>query len=316
MNELEISVVVPVYNEEGNLSELSRRLKETLEGLQVTYEIIFVNDGSRDRSLEILQELHQANSDNIKVISFSRNFGHHIAVTAGIDHSQGNSVVLMDADLQDPPEEIPKLYEKFKEGYDVAYAVRKVRNDPIMKRISSSCFHALFKVLAKVDISPDYGIFRIMSRPAVDALKACRERSRFITALISWTGFSHIGVDTKRDARYAGETKYSMVKSILLAANGITSFSYFPLRLATYLGCLVAFISFVAGIYMLLKKLLFDIAVMGYASVIISVLFIGGVQLIITGIMGEYIGRIYTEVQDRPIYLIKEKLGFDQGQNS
>jgi len=306
-----ISVVIPIYNEEDNLPELHRRLKDVLGGkLQVTYEMIFVDDGSYDNSWNVVKDLRRQNA-HVKGIRFSRNFGHHTAISAGLNHSEGNVVVMMDGDLQDPPEEIPKLYRKLKEGYDIVYAIRDTRKDPILKKVASKFFYRVFRLLANVEIFLDCGIFRVMSRRSVDALRACQERSRLITALMSWTGFSHIGVRTERTARYAGKTKYSLFKSVILAIDGITSFSYFPLRLATYFGFVAAIISSFTGIYMLVKKLFYGIPILGYASIIVSVLFIGGVQLVIIGIMGEYVGRIYTEVQNRPMYIIEEKLGVD-----
>lgn len=310
MDRPEISVVVPVYNEEENLPQLYKRLKNVLEtNLQVTYEIIFVDDGSTDRSWGITKDLNEENF-KVKGIKFSRNFGHHIAITAGIDYAQGNAIVLMDADLQDPPEEIPKLYKKLKEGYDIAYAIRKIRKDTAFKKLFSKFFHKLFKMLAKVEIAPESGIFRAMSRQAADALQACREKSRFIVALISWTGFSHIGVATERDARYAGKAKYSLLKSILLALNGITAFSYVPLRIATYIGSLAALFSFIIASFMVIKKIFFGFPILGYASLIVAITFIGAVQLLMVGIMGEYIGRIYTELQRRPMYITKDEIGF------
>ena len=307
----EISVVIPIYNEEGNLAELYRRLKDVLnDELHVTYEIIFVDDGSVDNSWHIIEDLHKQNS-SVKGIKFSRNFGHHIAVTAGLDCCKGDCVVLMDGDLQDPPEEILKLYEKFQEGYDIVYAIREIRKDSVFKKIASKFFNMFFKLLANVEIPADSGIFRIMNRQSVDALKNCREKSRLITALMSWTGFSHFGVRTERNARYAGRTKYGLFKSIRLAIDGITSFSYFPLRVSTYIGFVVALINFLVGLYMLIKKVFFGIPILGYASIIVSILFIGGVQLLIIGLLGEYVGRIYTEVQNRPIYILNKKIGFN-----
>lgn len=310
-DEIVYSVVVPIFNEEEVLNELYRRLTAVMEKLDGKYEIIFVDDGSKDKSFQILKDLHQKNR-KIKIIRFSRNFGHHIAITAGLDYSQGDAVILMDGDLQDPPEEIPKLHEKFKEGYDIVYALRKRRKDPLLKKINSKLFYKIFKMLTKIEIHSYSGIFRIMSRQVVDGLKDCREKSRFITALMSWTGFSHIGVETGRDARHWGKPKYNLFKSIELAMDGITSFSYAPLRIAIYIGFFVGLLSFIIGIYMLIKKLFFGMPVSGYASLIVSVFFIGSVQLFILGIVGEYIGRIYTEAQNRPMYVVKEKLGIKE----
>jgi dolichol-phosphate mannosyltransferase len=302
----EISVVVPIFNEELNLDELHRRLRNVLEErLRMAYEVILVDDGSRDGSWSMIEDLNRQDG-NVKGIRFSRNFGHHIAITAGLDRARGECIVLMDGDLQDPPEEIPRLYEKLKEGYDVVYAIRQTRDDPLLKKAASKLFHRVFKTLAKVEVYRDSGIFRIMSRQAAESLRNCRERSRFITALMSWTGFSHAGLETKRDARRAGRTKYNLVRSVLLAIDGITSFSYFPLRIATYMGLFVALISAAVGLYMVIKKVFFGIAVSGYASLMVAILFVGGAQLLIIGIMGEYVGRIYTEVKDRPMYILRD----------
>ncbi len=308
VDEIAYSVVIPILNEEEVLNKLYKRLTAVMEKLDGKYEIIFVDDGSTDRSFEIQKELHQKDR-RVKVIRFTRNFGHHIAITAGLDCSKGKGVVLMDGDLQDPPEAIPKLCEKFRQGYDIVYAIRKIRKDPVFKKLLSKLFYKFFRPLTKVRAYPNSGIFRIMSRQAVDGLKSCREKSRFIIALMSWTGFSHIGVETERDARHWGRTKYSLFKSIRLAVDGVTSFSYFPLRIATYFGFFASLIGFIAGIYMLIKKLFFGMPVLGYASIIVSVLFIGGIQLFLLGVIGEYVGRIYTEAQDRPLYIVKEKLG-------
>lgn len=310
-NGIAYSVVIPVFNEEDIINELYRRLTTVMDKLNEKYEIIFVDDGSKDGSFEILRELHRRD-ETIKIIRFSRNFGHHIAITAGLDYAQGDAIILMDSDLQDPPEEIPKLYEKFKEGYDVVYAIRKVRIDPFLKKLISKLFYRIFKIMSKTEIPPKSGVFRIMSRRVADSIKICREKSRFIIGLISWSGFSHVGVETERDARYGGDTKYNLLKSAKLGTEAITSFSSFPLRIATYIGFFTALCSFMVGIYMLIKKLFLGMPVSGYASIIVSVFFLGGVQLIIMGFMGEYISRTYTEVQDRPLYIIKDRLGFSK----
>ena len=309
-----VSVVIPVYNEEVNLPELYRRLKAVFEDiLKVSYEIIFVDDGSKDGSWRLIEQLNNENP-SCRGIRFSKNFGHHIAITAGVDYAQGDAVVMMDADLQDPPEEIPKLYQKYLEGFDIVYAIRAVRKDSVMKKLCSRIFHFFFRALTKVDINPDSGIFRIMSKRAADTLRLCRERSRLIVGLVNWTGFSRVGVPTERHARNAGVTKYSFCKSLRLAADGITSFSYFPLRFAVYLGVVVALLSLLLGIYMAIKKIFFGIPVPGYTSIIVTILFMGSIQLLVTGLVGEYIGHIYNEVQNRPLYVVEGSIGLNSSE--
>jgi len=329
------SVVIPIYNEELNIHHLYRRLTSVMESmyknekfklrkknktsrindqyesksLNYYYEIIMVDDGCSDRSWQIIKELNKKDI-RLKGIKFSKNFGHHIAITAGIDHARGDYIIIMDGDLQDPPEEIPKLYKKINDGYDIVYAIRKARKDPFLKKFFSRFFNKLFSMLAQVKIPENSGIFRIMNRKAAESLKNCREKSRFISALISWIGFSHTGVITKREGRFSGKSKYNIFKSLLLAVNGIASFSYFPLRIATFIGSLMALISFGIGIYMIVKKIFYGVPILGYTSIIVSILFIGAIQLFLIGVLGEYIGRIYTEVQNRPIYIVKDELGF------
>lgn len=337
----EISVVIPIYNEEENIPELYRRLTDVMARLfsgqneagkilttqsnpenvgtnklaeindasqpvGQNYEIIMVDDGSVDSSWELIKELHQ-NDSRVKGLSFSRNFGHHIAVTAGLDYAKGQAVILMDGDLQDPPEEIPTLYNKYREGYDVVYAIRGEREDPIFKKVTSWIFTRILKRISQVDINLRSGIFRILSKRCVENLRNLRERSRFIVGLISWVGYPQTGVKTQRHKRYSGTSKYSLFKLFKLAWHGVTSFSYIPLQLATYFGFSVAAISFLLGIYMLFRKFFLGIPILGYASIIVSLFFLGGVILLILGVIGEYIGRIYTEVQNRPLYVIKEK---------
>jgi glycosyltransferase involved in cell wall biosynthesis len=316
MSETRFSIVIPVYNEQDNIAELHRRLTATMDSIQKEepsksgYEIIFVDDGSTDSSWLTIRTLN-SKDPRIKGISFSRNFGHHKAIAAGLDYAAGDFVILMDGDLQDPPEEIPKLYTEIKQGYDIVYAIRETRNDPFRKKFFSKLFHRFFQTVAKVDIDPNSGIFRIINRKVVNAMKRCEERSRFIIGLMGWAGFNKTGVLTNREARHAGKTKYNFVKSTILALDFITSFSYSPLRIAAYLGALIAIISFIIGILMLIKKIFFGIPVYGFTTIIVSILFIGGVQLIIIGILGEYIGRIYAEVQKRPVYLLQDTLGMD-----
>jgi glycosyltransferase involved in cell wall biosynthesis len=311
----EFSVVIPIYNEEENISELYRRLTAVMEKLCSneghsidSYEIIMVDDGSIDHSWQLIKELHEKDP-RVKGISFSRNFGHHVAITAGLDHVEGEAVVLMDGDLQDPPEEIPKLYYKFKEGYDLVYAIRKRRDDSIFKKITSWIFLRMLKKISNVDINLQSGIFRVMSKRCADSMRSLREKSRFIIGLMSWVGFPQSGVEIERHKRYAGRPKYTLFKLFRLAWHGVTSFSYIPLQLATYLGFGVAAISFLVGIYILYRKLFLGIPLLGYASIIVSLFFLGGVILFVLGVIGEYIGRIYTEVQNRPLYVKKEEIG-------
>jgi len=311
----EFSIVIPIYNEEENIHELYRRLTTVMEklcsdvGLSTDgYEIILVDDGSADRSWQHIKEL-RVKDQRVKGISFSRNFGHHIAITAGLDRAMGKAVILMDGDLQDPPEEIPKLYEKFKEGYDLVYAIREKRADPIFKKITSRLFLRMLRKISNVDVYLQSGIFRIISKRCAENMKSLREKSRFIIGLMSWVGFSQAGVEIERHKRYAGRSKYTLFKLFKLAWHGVTSFSYMPLQLATYFGFGVATISFLIGIYILYRKLFLGIPLLGYASIIVSLFFLGGVILFVLGVIGEYIGRIYTEVQNRPLYVKKEEIG-------
>lgn len=307
MSGLAYSVIIPVFNEEEGLGELYTRLTRTMENLKKPYEIIFVDDGSDDNSFRVLKGLNEKDK-SIKVIRFSRNFGQHIAITAGFDQCKGEAIILMDADLQDQPEEIPKLIERFNEGYDVVYAIRKYRQDTFLKKATSKIFLRILSKLVGRDIPSDVGAYRIMRKNVVENLKTLRENSRFITGLVPWLGFSHSTVEVRCGTRFAGKTKYNLWKLIWLSINAITSFSYFPLQIATYLGLLIATFSFILGIHMVIRKLFLGIPVLGYSSIIVSILFLGGIQLVILGIIGEYIGRIYTETQGRPLYIVKEMI--------
>lgn len=303
---VEFSIVIPVYNEEENVSELHRRLGTVMERLG-TYEIIFVDDGSSDNSWQIIKDLHERDS-NVKGLSFSRNFGHHIAITAGLDHANGKAIILMDGDLQDPPEEIPKLFKKFKEGYELVYGIRKEKKDSILKRFASFVFWWFIKSFSGINIPRNQTLLRIFDRKILDALNSMRERSRFIHGMIAWTGFKTAMLEVEHAPRERGKSKYNVIKLFRLAFNAITSFSTLPLRFATYLGLLSAGIGLIYGLYFIYKKIFLGIPVLGYASTIIAVLFIGGIQLLILGIIGEYLGRVYQEVQARPIYILREKL--------
>jgi len=302
----EFSVIIPIYNEEENISELHKRLTGVMEKFG-TYEIIIVDDGSSDRSWEMIKALHEKDP-RVRGLSFSRNFGHHIAITAGLDHAEGKTIILMDGDLQDPPEEIPKLYKKFNEGYELVYGIRKQKKDSFLKRITSLAFWRFINGLSGINIPKNQTLLRIFDRKILEVLKGMRERARFIHGMMAWTGFKTATQEIEHAPRERGVSKYNAIKLFRLAFNAITSFSTFPLRLATYLGILSAGIGLSYGFYFIYKKIFLGIPVLGYASIIVAVLFIGGVQLLILGIIGEYIGRVYQEVQARPIYIIKEQI--------
>lgn len=305
-----VSIVVPIFNEEQILPALYTRLSGVMQTLGETYEILFVDDGSRDDSLGLLKRLGAADP-TIKIVSLSRNFGHQLAITCGLDHARGEAVVIMDADLQDPPEVIPRLIMKWREGYDVVYAVReKRRGEGLFKRGAAALFYRLLRLLTRVDIPLDAGDFRLLSRRAVNALCVVRERSRFVRGLVSWIGYRQTGVVFTREDRKAGETKYSFRKMLRFALDGITTFSFAPLQAAMYLGFLTAGSSFLYMLYAVLLRLFTERVVPGWTSLMVAVLFVGGVQLIALGIIGEYLGRVYDEVKQRPLYLVDEQIGF------
>jgi polyisoprenyl-phosphate glycosyltransferase len=305
------SIVIPVYNEVEVLPSLYKRLTRVMEGLVDPYEIIFVNDGSQDDSSVLLREFQDRDA-RVKFLSFSRNFGHQIAITAGLDYSSGRAAVVMDADLQDPPEVIPQLIEQWRKGYDVVFAVRaKRQGEGLFKRVTAAIFYRLFRFMTATEIPPDAGDFRLMSRRAVDTLQRLRERNRFIRGLAGWIGFQQTSVTYVRDARQAGETKYPLKKMVRFAVNGLLSFSIVPLQLASYLGFLISSIGFFYIVYAIGLKLFTDRVVLGWTSVMVTVLFLGGVQLISLGIIGAYIGRIYDEVKQRPLYVVDEAKGFE-----
>ncbi len=305
-----LTIIIPVYNEEPTLSELHRRLTAAAQGFEVSYELLFVNDGSRDRSGAILHELALEDS-HVRVIDFARNFGHQIAITAGMDHASGEAVVVIDADLQDPPEVIGQMLDKWREGYDVVYAVREKREgDTVFKRATAALFYRLLRRITNVDIPLDTGDFRLMSRRAIEAMKLFRERNRFVRGLVSWIGFRQTGITFVRHERFAGETKYPLKKMIRFALDGIVSFSYLPLQLATFFGFVASGLSFLGILWVVYLRLFTSQTITGWASMMVIVLFLGGIQLITLGVIGEYIGRIYDEVKRRPLYLIQELVGF------
>jgi dolichol-phosphate mannosyltransferase len=306
------SIIIPVYNEAEVLPALYGRLTRVMEGLVEPYEIIFVNDGSQDDSTLLLRDF-QARDERVKFLSFSRNFGHQIAITAGLDYSSGQAAVVMDADLQDPPEVIPQLIEQWRKGYDIVFAVRaKRQGEGFFKRSTAALFYRLFRRMAATELPLDAGDFRLMSRRAVEALQSIRERNRFIRGLAGWIGFRQTMIPFVRDVRQAGETKYPLKKMLRFALNGLLSFSVVPLQLASYLGFLISSIGFFYIVYAIGLKLFTDRVVWGWTSVMVAVLFLGGVQLVSLGIIGEYIGRIYEEVKQRPLYVVDEAKGFEQ----
>jgi dolichol-phosphate mannosyltransferase len=300
-----LSVVAPLYNEEGNVAELVRRLRAAADGCFVEgYELVFVDDGSSDRTLELLRQ-HAAVDPRIVIVQLSRNFGHQLAATAGLDIARGDAVVLIDADLQDPPELIPAMIERWRAGYDVVYAVRRNRRgESPFKVWTARTFYRITRRLTKVAIPVDTGDFRLMSRRVVDALKSIRERHRFIRGLVSWVGYPQTAIEYDRDPRFAGDSKYPVSKMLRFAIDGITSFSDIPLRFASYFGFAVSAIAFVVAIVEIVLKIFTGYNLPGYTSTIFAILFLGGVQLIGIGILGEYIGRIYDEIKGRPLYVV------------
>ena len=308
-----LSVVAPCFNEEGVLHELYRRISQVLDGSGETWELVLVNDGSRDRTPEIMRELH-AQDVRVKVVDFARNFGHQIAVTAGMDYAQGDAVVLIDADLQDPPELILEMLAKWRAGYEVVYAIRAERKgETWFKEFTAKMFYRIIYKITDIDIPMDTGDFRLMDRKVVNALKTMHEKHRFMRGMSVWVGFRQTGVKYVRAERYAGETKYPLKKMLKFAMDGITSFSYFPLQLATYIGFVAALLAVLGIVITIILRLSGSHAFLGQATTLVSVLFLGGVQLICLGILGEYLGRIYDEVKGRPLYIVREALGFDEG---
>lgn len=306
-----LSVVVPMYDEERNVAPLIARLTAVLDGLpqELGYEIIVVNDGSADATADAVRA-EMLRHSNVVLVNLSRNFGHQLAATAGIDLAAGQAVILMDGDLQDPPELIGAFVERWREGYDVVYAVRRTRKgESRFKLWTAGLFYRTIKRLTKVSIPVDTGDFRLMSRRVVEALRRSPERHRFLRGMVSWVGYRQVGVPYDRDRRSAGTTKYPLPRMVRFAIDGITSFSDIPLRFAAYFGFTVSAIAFVYALIVVVAKL-FRVYPPGYtpgwASTIVAVVFLGGVQLISLGIIGEYLGRIYDEVKGRPLYLIDD----------
>jgi polyisoprenyl-phosphate glycosyltransferase len=307
------SLIIPIYNEQETISEMYRRVKAVMDRLDGETELVLINDGSRDKSLSMMRELHQQDK-RVCYLSFARNFGHQIAVTAGLNFVRGKVIVILDADLQDPPELIPDMLEKWRQGYQVVYAQRtKRRKETWSKRFMAYSFYRILKSLADVDIPTDTGDFCLMDRSVVDLLNQMPERNRYIRGLRSWVGFQQTAIQFERDPRFAGDVKYTFRKSLSLAVNSLVSFSRVPLRIASYVGLISAAFSIVMACLVLYWRLVQpDSPVTGFATIAIAVFFIGSVQLICIGILGEYIGRIYEEVKGRPLYTLAEVGGFDR----
>jgi glycosyltransferase involved in cell wall biosynthesis len=311
MNQPIYSLIIPIYNEEEDITEMYRRLHHVMEQLDGDVELILIDDGSRDRSLKMMRELHHRDN-RVHYLSLARNFGHQIAVTAGLNFVQGKCIIVMDADLQDPPELILTMLEKWHQGYQVVYAQRISRQqESRLKRLTAYLFYRILRRLAKVDIPVDTGDFCLMDRQVVDILNSMPERNRYIRGLRAWVGFRQTSVLFERNPRFAGDVKYTFGKSLSLAIDGIISFSTVPLRLATYLGIISAAIAMIMIILVLYWRIFAPVShLIGYTLITISMFFLGSVQLICIGILGEYIGRIYEEVKGRPLYTLKETGGF------
>ena len=307
-----LSVVVPCYNEEAVILETHRRLSEVLSGMKnLDWEILYVDDGSSDRTPELLGQIQRA-EERVRFIRLSRNFGHQIAFSAGLDYAHGDAVVVIDADLQDPPEVIPEMVERWRDGYHVVYGARTCREgETTFKLWTAKIFYRLLNRLSNLKMPVDVGDFRLMDRKVVDALRAMPERDRFLRGMVSWVGFRQIAVLYKRAPRFAGESKYPLLKMIRFAADAVISFSFVPLRLVIWLGVGTIGLAFLGILYAIVLRFFFDPShwVRGWASIFVAVLFMSGVQLISIGIIGEYVGRIYGEVKHRPLYFVQEQGG-------
>jgi glycosyltransferase involved in cell wall biosynthesis len=307
-----LSIVVPLYNEQENLAELLRRLTQVLEQIALPYEIVCVNDGSSDATLSTLLALQQTHPEvNLKIISLARNFGKEAAMSAGLDYASGDAVIPIDADLQDPPELIGELVEQWQQGYDVVYAVRRSRQgESWIKKATAKAFYRVIGQLSKVEIPANTGDFRLLDRRVVEVLKSMPERTRFMKGLFSWVGFRQTAVYFDREPRQAGQTSWNYWKLWNFALDGIASFSQLPLKVWTYVGFVTALVAFGFALLLIVRTLLLGIDVPGYASIMVAVLLLGGLQLMGMGVIGEYLGRVYEETKERPLYVIRDLYGF------
>ncbi len=306
-----LSIIIPFYNEQEVIEECQSRLSSAVKAIDMDVEMIYINDGSKDNTLSILSKLLEKDS-RIKIIDLSRNFGKEIAMTAGIDAAKGDAVIVIDADLQDPPELMVDMVAKWREGFDVVYAKRVERKgESFMKKLTASLFYKLINKISDTEIPANVGDFRLMSRQAVDALNQVRERKRFMKGLFAWIGFPQTAIEYSRDPRFAGETNWNYGKLIKFAVEGISSFTQEPLRLATYAGFFTALGAFLFGLYFIAKTLIFGEVVQGFTTLITVILFFSGVQLLSIGILGEYIGHMFIESKQRPLYFVKKTYGSD-----
>lgn len=308
------SVIVPMFNEEEVIEYTYERLKQVMDTIEERYELIFVNDGSRDRTVELVTMICDFDP-NVRLINFSRNFGHQIAISAGMDYAQGDAIVVIDADLQDPPEVILDMIAKWKEGFEVVYGQRlKRKGETIFKKLTAMFFYRILRSMTNVDIPIDTGDFRLIDRKVCDVLRSLKEKNRFVRGLISWIGFRQTSVEYIREERFAGETKYPLKKMIAFAVDGITSFSYKPLKIATYVGFALSISSFIYLLVVILQKLVTGDTVQGWASIVAVNLLFNGIILMLLGVIGEYIGRIYDESKNRPLYIVREVQGYKADQ--
>lgn len=307
-----LSVVIPIFNEEETLQVLFTRLGEALGSLGEDFEVIFVNDGSRDGSERMLRDFH-VRDPRFRSIHFSRNFGHQTAITCGFDHARGRAVVAMDGDLQDPPEVLKDMLALWRDGYDVVYAVRQKRKEGLVMRSAYKAFYWLLRKVSYLDIPLDSGDFSLIDRRVIDILKSMPERNRFVRGLRTWAGFRQIGYEYAREARFAGESKYSLGKLMKLAFDGLVSYSYVPLRLVSNVGLLVSATALGYMAYLVIARAFGGTPIEGWTSTVVIVLFLGGVQLLSLGVIGEYVGRIFEEVKHRPHYVVRETIGFGAG---
>ena len=305
-SKIRLSVVVPAFNEQEVLPEFHRRMAAVLAGIPGRCEVVYINDGSRDTTLQVMLDL-RARDARVCIVDLSRNFGKEIALTAGLDYARGEAIVVIDADLQDPPELIPQMIQQWEEGYDVVFAKRTLREgETWFKKATAKIFYRIMQRVSRVDVPSDTGDFRLLSRRALNALKQLREHHRFMKGLFAWIGYPSKAVLYRRDSRFAGETKWNYWNLWTLAIEGFTSFTTAPLKVATYVGVLVAFSSFLFALFIIYKTLVYGNSVTGYPSLMVVVLFLGGMQLMALGIIGEYLGRMFMETKQRPLYLIKD----------